>query len=200
MTTDLLNNILFPTLMFEHDPDELEIYLSCLPLIPDTDVMVKAQGLAQQIYILSFLDDCVRRFMKTPYRYIEDLLAVVPDHFNPASKVREMVSPLLMTILEQLRAKILGELISTDAAAAIMAYLKRVLLCLLGKVSDRIFLEKYTQRLGEAVAVARENGQEREGLMALVEGMRDDLDAVFGKKGERHVVPEGTPESLVDES
>ena len=117
--------------------------------------------------------------MKTPYRYIEDILAVNSEYFDPALRSRELVSGLLMTMLEQLKAKTLGELISTEAAGCVMAYLRRVILGLGGKMIGPSVLSAYVDRLDGAVLEARALGQERKGLRAYTDAMRRDIGKIF---------------------
>jgi len=187
MTTSLLNNLLLPSILFEHDSGELEIWLGALPkLPPDADVSSRAKLLTQHVHLLSFLDDCIRRAIRTPYKYIEESLSLVPDYFSP-SKPYEMICPVLMTILEQLNAKIIGELISTEAAGVVMCWLKRVMLGLSGKMRDGQFLAAVLRRTGRTLEEARAKGQIRIGLAAVLKGMKSDMMRILGSKGNAEV-------------
>lgn len=137
---------------------------------------------AQQIQLLAFLDDCFRRCLKTPYRYIEDTLALSP-YSTPdlQSNSKEMVSPIMVTILEQLSAKLMGQLISTEAACIIVNYLRRVILGLVGKQRELNWLLAVLNRLEECVKKAKEAGQERKGLEECVKVIRGDFDVIRGK-------------------
>ncbi len=191
MTTALLHRLLLSSILFDHDQGELDIWLSALPrLSQDADLASRATLLTQQIYLLSFLDDCFRRAIKTPYRYIDDSMPLVPDYFSP-SKPHEMVCPVIMTVLEQLNAKILGELISTDAAGVVMCWLRRAMLGLSGKMRDGKFLEAVVGRLRETLDAAKEKGQSRTGLRAVLKGIRDELHTVFGSVEGMEVDGEG---------
>nr|XP_019048954.1 hypothetical protein I302_02734 [Kwoniella bestiolae CBS 10118]OCF27884.1 hypothetical protein I302_02734 [Kwoniella bestiolae CBS 10118] len=181
-TVALLEHLLLPTLLFDHDASELSIWLEGLPRASD-----KISGpmlLAQQIHLLSFLDDCFRRATKTPYRYIEDSFALVPDYFE-YSRLAEMISPVLMTILEQLNAKIMGQLISTEAAGVVLVYIRRIILGLVGKQKNLRFLFAIIDKLDEMLDKAQESGQARVGLKDVVQGMRDDLALVQGGKASK---------------
>ncbi|WVF66097.1 hypothetical protein IAT40_000836 [Kwoniella sp. CBS 6097] len=178
-TVSLLRHLLLPTLLFEHDPSELSIWLDALPRASDT--VSGPMLLAQQIHLLSFLDDCFRRAVKTPYRYLEDLFALVPDFFE-YTKPTEMISPVLMTILEQLNAKIMGQLISTEAAGVVLVYLRRILLGLTGKQRTMSFISAIVNKLKEMLSEAKEAGQGRVGLSGVIEGMEDDIAVVEGRK------------------
>lgn len=190
-TTTLLHRLLEPSLLFEHDTIELPIWLDALPRASES-----ASGpmfIAQQIHLLSFLDDCVRRALKTPHRYIEEGAAVIPS-LSP----REAASPLLMTIVEQLHAKILGMHIATEAAAVVLNYLRRVLLGLLGKQAGAEFVRAIIVRLSATIKEAKEAGQPRHGLPEIVSLIESDLNVIFGAGAMGTVDPE-TPR-LVDEA
>ncbi|WWD16337.1 hypothetical protein CI109_100763 [Kwoniella shandongensis] len=178
-TISLVKHLLLPTLLFEHDTAELDIWLEALPRSSDT--VSGPMLLAQQIHLLSFLDDCFRRCVKTPYRYIEDTFAVVPDFFE-YTRPTEMISPVVMTVVEQLSAKIMGQLISTEAAGVVMGYLRRVLLAMTSKQKEFKFLFAIVEKLDELLQKAKDAGQARVGLKELVKGMKGDLSIVSGKK------------------
>jgi nucleolar pre-ribosomal-associated protein 1 len=168
--------LLEPTLLFDHDRSELDIWLSSL-LYADPSIS-GPHLIIQQIHLLSFLDDCFRRAQKASYKYIEDLIALVPDTFS-FSRPGEMISCVMMAMLEQLKAKILGQHIATDAAWVVLSYLRRVMLGLSGKIKDKKVIDAITGRLDEILKEAKEAGQDRKGLKAVVKGMRKDGKAVF---------------------
>ncbi|TYJ56309.1 hypothetical protein B9479_003000 [Cryptococcus floricola] len=192
-TTSLLSHLLLPTLLFEHDPSELSIWLSAMPR--GSRENYGPMLLVQQIHLLSFLDDCFRRCLKTPYRYIEEASKLI-ETSGWQSGNREMISPLVMAILEQLSAKIMGQLIATEAACIVVNYLRRVILGLAGKQGNLSFLDRIVARLDEIVEKAREAGQGRIGLAEVVQVIRRNLDVTRGKKGSE--VPGDVPR-LMDE-
>lgn len=190
MTTKLLNRLLLPSLLFEHDALELPIWLGALPYASDS-----ASGpmfLAQQIHLLSFLDECVRRTLKTPHRYIEECAAVVPT-----LGTQNVSSPLLITMVEQLHAKLLGMHIATEAAAVVLNYLRRVIIGLLGKQAASEFVYAIISRLKSTVQAARESGQPRHGLAEILALMDSDLGVIYKAEG----IPPFDPEipRLIDE-
>jgi nucleolar pre-ribosomal-associated protein 1 len=198
MTTSLLRKLLLVSIMFEHDHGELEIWLDALPALSSAgDITQRAFLIAQQIHLLSFLDECVRRCMKTPFRYIEDVTSLVPDYFSPMERPHELITPLIMTIVEQLRAKIMGQLISTEAAGVVMGYLKRVIVGLSGKMTDGRWLLALLSNVEEAVKAAREKGQERKGLLGSVQQIQIALVQIFG--GQQVEVAEEPAVSMIDE-
>lgn len=163
-------------MLFEHDPSELIVWISAIPRAHAT---VSGPLLTvQQIYLLSFLDDCFKRAQQFPYRYIEQLTTLVPDYFSWSNSTR-VVSCVLMAVLEQFHAKIVGQHLASDAAVVILGYLRRVLLGLMGKMDDDKFLEAVMSRLETSVKAAQEKGQERPGVETLIGAMTHDIKAVF---------------------
>jgi nucleolar pre-ribosomal-associated protein 1 len=168
--------MLHPTLLFEHDPSELSIWTSAIPRAHSS---VSGPLLTvQQIYLLSFLDDCFKRAQQFPYRYIEQLTTLVPGYFSWSNPTR-VVSCVVMAVLEQFHAKMLGQHLATDAAVVILGYFRRVLLGLMGKMDDQKFLDAVTARLDETRASAAEKGQERPGVQTLIEAIKHDAKEVF---------------------
>ena len=66
--------------------------------------------------LLTFLDDSIRRCLKTPYKYLEDSLHFVPSSSGEPISPKEAPSPLLVTLLEQLAAKVKAKLLSPKDA------------------------------------------------------------------------------------
>ena len=199
MTTALLQKLLLPSILFEHDPSEFEVWLNALPTSSSKgDISQRAQLLVEQIHLLSFIDDCARRCMKTPYKYIQDIITLVPAYFAPTIRSYELLTPLLVTTLEQLHAKILGQHISTEAAGVVVGYLGRVMLKMTGKMRDGHFLFAVVDRLSQTIQLAREKGQERKGLSGAVQSIRSDLNRVFRVEGKMDVDGDESPK-LVDE-
>jgi nucleolar pre-ribosomal-associated protein 1 len=97
MTTTLLHRLLEQSLLFEHDTIELPIWLDALPRA--SDAVSGPMFVAQQIHLLSFLDECVRRALKTPHKYIEEGASIVPT-----LSAREVASPLLVTFADARQA------------------------------------------------------------------------------------------------
>ena len=135
----LLRHTLSSTILFQHDVDELELWLSSLPLDERTTPTEAPDGTPldnEADGVVAFLDDCAQRCLKTPYRYLENLerswaLGNDEDMTNqPAS----LPSPLLMTVLEQLEAKLKTELLSPSDALSIFTYVRKLLWSLAQKV------------------------------------------------------------------
>ncbi|KAI5834791.1 hypothetical protein K523DRAFT_368872 [Schizophyllum commune Tattone D] len=101
---DLTCHLLAKSVLFQDTPNEPALWLACLP----------AQ-VAELDSAVSFLDDCVQRCLKTPYRYMDDLRALAP-----ADAADELPSPLLATVLEQAKHK--------APTAALAVFVRRLLL------------------------------------------------------------------------
>lgn len=177
-TSQLLSRMLDKSILFQHHPEELLDWLTALPYMPDKELNVESRArlLTQQLYLLNFLDDCFRRAMKTPYRYIDELVALWP-HFTP-SQARLLPSPVVMAIVEQFRAKLVGEHISTEAASVVLNYMRRILVTLMAK-SDKNMMSGIIDKLGQAVRDAKAKGQARPGLDVIVARMKKDAKTVL---------------------
>lgn len=198
MTASLLKSLLTPTLLFEHDPSELDVWLSSLPRLSDSPA-----GIIQQVHLLSFLDDCVRRCAKTPYRYLEDGQAVLSDPTSENGNAydddpSEATSPLLMAAVEQFIAKVLGQHIATEAAVIVINYLRRVLIGLVGKMKDTKFISVIVDRLEGAVKESKAKGQPRLGLEEAVGLIKGDL-SIVGGVGDQPADGEAVVQLLDDE-
>ena len=196
MGTQLVGRLLNPTLLFEHDPYELDLWLNAMPRNP---TILDPMLLTQQIHLLSFFDDCVKRCEKAPYKYLEDMTNLLPGYLS-WSKREEMPSPLLMTVLEQLHAKIKGQHISTEAAAVILNYLRRLLPEFWSKQKDAQFVDAVVDRVARILAEAKELGQNRRGLDAVLQSIRNDLSLMRGSsKAFNGAAAKEAPPTLADE-
>ena len=77
---ELLNHILSQTILFQEDPDEPSLWLSSLPTTRRTASSISPDGAAltdEAESVITFLDDCVQRGMKTPYRTIGELQGLI---------------------------------------------------------------------------------------------------------------------------
>lgn len=147
----LLRHILSAGVLFQHDADEIALWLDALPLTrrapgahsPDGAPLTdEADG------VITFLDDCVQRCVKTPYKYVEELQAVQRGGEGVSIGERPEVfpSPLLATVFEQLGAKLKGDILSPSDALALFAFVRKLVLRITSKSIDlnlpRAFAEK----------------------------------------------------------
>lgn len=121
--------------MFDHDASELALWLEMLPRTLKPESKPSPTMVIERLQLLSFLDDCVRRCSKTPYRYLEDMTAFFTDAGKLPSATQELPSPLLFTVLEQLQAKLAGHHIAAAAGQIILDYVSLVILALVRKSS-----------------------------------------------------------------
>ena len=123
--------------------------------------------------LLTFLDDSIRRCLKTPYKYLEDSLHFVPSSTGEPISPKEAPSPLLVTLLEQLAAKVKAKLLTPKEVVPIAAFIRRLAFGLVGKQRDLAYGEEVARRLDESLensggeAVSVEKGLLRRQLVYL---------------------------------
>lgn len=69
----LLQSSLAKSVLFQHDPDEFGLWLDSLCANSNDDVGPKSG-------VIIFLDECIQRCYKTPYKFIEDLQQLGKSH------------------------------------------------------------------------------------------------------------------------
>ena len=147
--TSLLRQTLSTTAAFQHDADEVELWLRSLPTTqrapgahtPDgTPLTDEAEA------VLTVLDDCLQRCIKTPYRYLEVLqnFCTEEDARDPST----MPSPMLVTLLEQLQAKVAGNLLPPSDILAVVMYVRRLVRELAGKLPTLRVVDVVATRVG----------------------------------------------------
>ena len=158
----LLRHILSESVLFQEDPDEVQLWLASLPSgsvcrgskaeAPD------GTSLTDEVdSVVTFLDDCTQRCLKTPYRYMEaksellhpnDNVSRFSDTIHLDTQIEVSSSPLLMAVLEQLVAKVNGQLISPSEALSMFTFVRRLVVKLASKQADvsyrglRTFIQK----------------------------------------------------------
>lgn len=158
-TSALITRLLSSSVLFEHDPSEIAIWLTSLPAWAAVD------GAARET-LLDFLDDSIRRCIKTPYKYLEASLHFAPSpagSLTPASATppAEASSPLLMTLLEQFAAKVkAGLLVDHEQVALVAAYVRRLAFALVGKQTGLTYAREVARKLDETLRAAGEAGEE----------------------------------------
>ncbi|TDL17669.1 hypothetical protein BD410DRAFT_754176 [Rickenella mellea] len=165
--TSLLSHALSDSLLFQHHPEELRLWLDCLPHTIRAAGAESPDGAPltdEGESVVTFLDDCMQRCGKTPYRYIDDLSALYrpPDVLAQetmdvdSSTVKDLAmfdtseyeaSPLIMAVLEQLSAKLKNQLLSPSDTLALATYIRKLLVKLLAKQSSTYFLNAALSRL-----------------------------------------------------
>jgi nucleolar pre-ribosomal-associated protein 1 len=151
----LIQKHLATTLLFQHDPDEIHSWLSAIPITrraPDAHTADGTPLSDERETIVSFLDECIQRCTKTPYRYLEEFDALLASTVGQpeADSVHEVLtshSPLLMTVLEQLSAKTVGMLLTPSELLAIASFSRKLLFLLATTRSDLRILRECAKRL-----------------------------------------------------
>ncbi|KAG0699762.1 hypothetical protein DFH29DRAFT_990668 [Suillus ampliporus] len=145
----LLRKTLAESILFQEDPDEVDLWLDSLPTTCRGASSEAPDGAAltdESDSIATFLDDCAQRCIKTPYRYLEALRDLLPMENSAV----DAPSPLLMTVLERFSAKIAGKLITPSDALAIVGFVRRLMFKLASKQRDLAFLHKFSAKVDDA--------------------------------------------------
>jgi nucleolar pre-ribosomal-associated protein 1 len=132
----LLRHILGESILFQEDPDESDLWIVSLPSSrrsPGTESPDGASLTDEADGVITFLDDCVQRCLKTPYRYIEDSYGI-RNADNQGLDVYP--SPLFMTVLEQLSIKIEKKSLSPSDALALATFVRKLVVGLMQKFED----------------------------------------------------------------
>jgi nucleolar pre-ribosomal-associated protein 1 len=151
-TNTLLNHVLLRSILFQEDGDEPQLWLESLPTSRRSQGAESPDGCAltdEGEAVVGFLDDCIQRCMKSPYRYIEEMHTLMLDGSQDslAEPTDTPPSPLLMTVVEQLDAKITNRLLSGSDTLALTSFIRQLLfqlsskqqsLCLLHRIADKI--------------------------------------------------------------
>lgn len=169
------------SILFDHDRQEWHAWLSCLPRTRNPRIKPSAMLAMERLHLLSFLDDCVRRCMKTPYRYIEEAQALAAQSGSMVD-ASTFPSPLLFTALEQFQAKLAGHHIASDAADVVIIFLRQLILSMLGKLeADNVRL--LAKRLDMCIDAAEAKRETKlESLRCQVGVLQQQIDCFDGKK------------------
>ena len=139
---ELLQHVLSESVLFQEDPNEVEIWLSALPFHSvrrgqGTEAPDGAPLTDEVNAVVAFLDDCAQRCLKTPYRYMEAMAALVQSSStSDIHRGESFASPLLMTVVEQVTAKVNGRLMAPSGALAVFTFIRRLLVMLAAKQDD----------------------------------------------------------------
>ncbi|KAH7884073.1 ribosome 60S biogenesis N-terminal-domain-containing protein [Phlebopus sp. FC_14] len=144
----LLRHIFTESVLFQEDPDEVDLWLAALPSGeayrgPETETPDSTPLTDEVDGVVTFLDDCLQRCLKTPYRYMEAMSDLLQSHSELSDTsthvhvhTETFASPLLMTILEQITAKASGKLISPSDTLAVFVFVRRLLAKLASKQGE----------------------------------------------------------------
>lgn len=145
LTQRLVSKLLGESILFQHDPSETNLWIEAIPATnygrPDLT--------SDQTAFLHFLDDCVMRCLRTPYKYVDQSSKIIKTLQEPTSAMdidsqeimekiastlaasqyqnhAQQYSPLLMTILEQFQHAYAKEN-SQNVVRSITSFLQRLL-------------------------------------------------------------------------
>ncbi|KAK0455710.1 ribosome 60S biogenesis N-terminal-domain-containing protein [Desarmillaria tabescens] len=144
----LLEHLLGNSIMFQHNPDEVHLWLISLPMgrrPPSGGESPDGAKLTDEPEsVLTFLDDCIQRCAKTPYRYIEEIQALESIEDRAES---QLPSPLLITLSEQLSAKLTAKLLSASDVLALATFIRSLVFQLQNSFSQGRALLSFTDKI-----------------------------------------------------
>lgn len=110
---------------------------------PDVNILIN-----ERAGVVNFLDDCVQLCLKAPYGYIEELSnsnseTSTVNGYQPGGST---LSPLLVTVIEQISSKIKTSLSPYDTLA-IVSFARRLIVRLAGKLEDLGLLVRLSEKL-----------------------------------------------------
>ncbi|KDR74243.1 hypothetical protein GALMADRAFT_250000 [Galerina marginata CBS 339.88] len=160
--TSLLQHVLSQSILFQEDPNEPELWLKIFPRrrIPSVNGDPSLfQG--ESNVVISFVDECVQRCLKTPYRYIEalhELDDASGANGRPSEHLEMYPSPLLMTVIEQLDAKLNNDSLPPSHIIGVASFIRKLLVNLAGKTSDIHLLRLCADKVYETLRTERFSG------------------------------------------
>ncbi|KAI9486447.1 MAG: ribosome 60S biogenesis N-terminal-domain-containing protein [Benjaminiella poitrasii] len=166
LTGKLLNQTLSDSFMFNHDSEEVKLWLNALPQNFSSTANNLAMSETQQA-VLQFLDNCINRFSKAQYKYTDQLVELVNtvnsdvisksdnDTLTRAliisntasdavSDYKHPFSPLLLTLCENLN------FIKADRRPAVF-YLTNLISLLLTKQNVPFYLQAVCAKLNNEI-------------------------------------------------
>ncbi|KAJ6512246.1 ribosome 60S biogenesis N-terminal-domain-containing protein [Mycena vitilis] len=154
---NLVVHLLAESIVFQKNQEEPALWLSALPSARrcsnDSDLPEGLSLVDEAATVIVFLDDCIQRCLKTPYRYIEDMQALASPGTAELT-TDELPSPLVMTVLEQLRAKAASKGAPPSDLFAVVTFLRKLLVRLSGAQSDLSFLHHIAAKIEETLSPA----------------------------------------------
>jgi len=162
--TSLLERMLSNSVLFQDSPNEPSLWLACLPQIQrpsNGSAAPDGAVLTDEIQsVVAFLDDCIQRCSKTPYRYIDELHAMLDNVASLDSSPRQAtVSPLLVTVLEQLTIKVTNKLLSPSDVLALSTFVRKLVLKLSCQTDDLRFLRAFARKVDDALSEGKLFGE-----------------------------------------
>lgn len=104
---------------------------------------------------IDFLDVCLSRCLKTPYRYLEEATSLLGND-DARHEPSVLPSPLLFSILDQLRFVITKEASPSWNVLGAVTFCRKLVLCLQGKQRDMRYIRRLVDRLESIVSELKE--------------------------------------------
>jgi nucleolar pre-ribosomal-associated protein 1 len=147
----LVQHIFSGSILFEHDPEEVHLWLSSLPIGArpfDAESPGGTLLFNERSAVVDFLDDCIQLCLKAPYGYIEELSTsssetTAANDYQPGGNT---LSPLLAAVIEQISSKIPTGLSPSDTLA-IVSFVRRLIVRLAGKMEGLGLLVRLSEKL-----------------------------------------------------
>ncbi|KAF9445509.1 hypothetical protein P691DRAFT_805556 [Macrolepiota fuliginosa MF-IS2] len=160
---NLLSHLLSNSIIFREAHTEPRLWLLSLPRLirsPSDTSPDQAELTGEAEGVVTFLDDCIQRCLKTPFRYIEDMRGLTTrspgaDEHGVDENSEIYPSPLVMTLGEQLDAKINAELLTPSAVLAIASFVRKLVFRLSSQVQDLSFLEAFVRWVDRILSEGR---------------------------------------------
>ncbi|KAJ7095895.1 ribosome 60S biogenesis N-terminal-domain-containing protein [Mycena belliarum] len=155
----LLVDLLSESIIFQQNQEEPVLWLSALPFTRRTynDRYELSEGISlaeEAEIVIAFLDDCIQRCLKTPYRYIEDMQSLYRSETEQLGD--ELPGPLIVVVLEQLGAKMASKhTLLPSTVLALARFLRQLLLQLSGMQHGLtlIFQRQIANNIAEMLAL-----------------------------------------------
>jgi nucleolar pre-ribosomal-associated protein 1 len=131
----VIQHLLGSSILFEHDPQELDIWLNALPRSlrsPDAKSPDGAALLDEKSSVLSVVDEALKRCLKSPYKYVETVIEFAhnssPNTTGNSYGPPLLPSPLLMAVIEVMNDCATGVAQAPPSALlALATYIRRVI-------------------------------------------------------------------------
>ncbi|KAJ7670238.1 ribosome 60S biogenesis N-terminal-domain-containing protein [Mycena rosella] len=199
----LVVHLLSESIVFQQNKEEPSLWLSALPTArrPPNTSYKSPEGVSmadEAAAVIGFLDDCIQKCLKTPYRYIEEMQALHrPDIRQSAPD--ELPSPLIMAVLDQLKAKIASKQPSPSDVFALAMFLRRLVLRLAGVQHDLSFLRQIATKIDEIFGANNMFGDYPDTLDAIRREIRITRSCLPPTHARRDLDLEGSASSQIEE-
>lgn len=201
----LLRHVLAGDPLFQHDPEEIYLWLECIPSAssrggtksPDGVVLLDGGAI-----VVKFLEECFLRCARAPYKYLEILSAVtspLSSSYNDstedsiAKRPELFPSPVLMTVVEQLSA-----LVKKDPSPSDLYSLSAFIRHLIFRLSQKTQSLWFTQAIAKKVDSIF-GGDVLPGYPSIMEAVRREVRILRACLAGLEDAPQSTPGVIADQ-